>query len=170
MQVRREEPSLTLAEQAVTRNSNQESKSPMPRRKNNAATATTPTPLSLSVVSPPDALDPPYAGETRVVEYDADVLEDAEPAPELAPATVMAPATAPVIAPTRATPRKVSAEVVKAETRLINMERAAQASLVACEQRWADKRRELIQGLPADVQAMLLAGGVIDEDDCGGEA
>lgn len=152
----------------------------MPRRKTNAATATeirTPRPIrdDETIVIPPDALEPPYAGEDESVD---------EPAPELAPAAVTAepafcaacgtrhkpgentlcPLNQP--APTRATPRKVSAETVKAETRLINMERAAQASLVACEQRWADKRRELIRGLPADVQGMLLAGGVIDDDDC----
>lgn len=136
----------------------------MPRRKMNAATATPP----LTIVTPPDALDPPYAGEPeaqpRAVEYDADVLgenepED-EPAPELAPATVSAPTFV------RAMPRRVSAETVKAETKLIRLEKAAQASLVACEQRWADKRRDFIRALPHDVQGMLLAGGVIDEDDC----
>lgn len=91
-----------------------------------------------------------------------------EPTAEVAPLDAVAAPPAPAAAPqpeSKPAPRRVSAEALKAETRLQNMERAAAASLAACEQRWADKRRQYIRGLPFDVQNMLCAGGVIDDDD-----
>lgn len=65
-------------------------------------------------------------------------------------------------------PRRVSAEAVKAETRLANLDRATQASIAACTAGWAAKRAAYIASLPHDVQGMLLAGGVITDDDLEG--
>lgn len=62
-------------------------------------------------------------------------------------------------------PRRVSAEVVKAETKLVNLERRRQESLAHAERVWADKRVALIQGFPPDVHAALRAMGVLREDD-----
>lgn len=80
-----------------------------------------------------------------------------------------APVTAPV-APAKPAPRprRVSAEAVKAETRLANLDRATQASIAACTAGWAAKRAGYIASLPHDVQGMLLAGGVITDDDLEG--
>ncbi len=72
------------------------------------------------------------------------------------------------LTPKPARPRRVSAEAVKAETRLANIQRASQASIAACLSGWAKKRADFIATLPHDVQGMLLAGGVITDDDLEG--
>ncbi len=90
-----------------------------------------------------------------------DEREDTEAA-----APVETPAPAAAKAPPR--PRRVSAEAVKAETRLANIQRASQASIAACLSGWAKKRADFIATLPHDVQGMLLAGGVITDDDLEG--
>jgi hypothetical protein len=67
-----------------------------------------------------------------------------------------------------ARPRRISAEAVKAETRLANLTRAKADSVAACLAKWEEKRAAFIATLPHDVQGMLLAGGVITDDDLEG--
>ncbi len=76
--------------------------------------------------------------------------------------------TAALSPPKPARSRRVSAEAVKAETRLLNIERASKASIAACVASWTAKRTAFIASLPHDVQGMLLAGGVITDDDLEG--
>lgn len=65
-------------------------------------------------------------------------------------------------------PRRITSETRKAETRLINLENARRNLMV----KHADevlalraKRLEFIDSLPADVCGMLVAGGVITEEE-----
>jgi hypothetical protein len=67
----------------------------------------------------------------------------------------------------RAAPRRVSAEVVKAETKLLALERRRQDSFAHAEAVWAAKRAELIRSFPADVLAALLAMNVLDGEELG---
>ncbi len=99
---------------------------------------------------------------TEASERHFDEREDAEAA---APVETTAPAPA-AAKPARS--RRVSAEAVKAETRLLNIERASKASIAACVAGWTAKRAAFIASLPHDVQGMLLAGGVITDDDLEG--
>ncbi len=111
------------------------------------------------------ATETPGADESDPMQYERAVDESTiEPPPELAPATV----TPPQATTKPARPRRVSAEAVKAETRLANIQRSAQASIAACLSGWAKKRADFIATLPHDVQGMLLAGGVITDDDLEG--
>jgi hypothetical protein len=59
------------------------------------------------------------------------------------------------------TPRLVSREVQKAETRLLNLQKLKAESLVHHAASWDAKRAIYIENLPADVRRMLVAGGVL---------
>jgi len=75
-------------------------------------------------------------------------------------------------APPRAAPqraRRVSAEVVKAETALLSLGRRRKESLGHAETVWAGKRVALIKSFPADVLAALEAMGVLAFGDDGQE-
>jgi hypothetical protein len=65
----------------------------------------------------------------------------------------------------RAAPRRVSAEVVKAETKLLALERRRQESFAHAETVWAQKRVALILSFPEDVTAALVAMGVLGAED-----
>jgi type IV secretory pathway VirB10-like protein len=104
----------------------------------------------------------PEAGDTEpdpVVTPDelADALVQALPLPPEAPAPVAAPPPAP---PQRQ--RRISAEVVKAETKLIQIERSRDESLRNHAQSWDAKRSAYISALPADVRAALVAMRVLE--------
>lgn len=75
-----------------------------------------------------------------------------------------APPTASAPKP-RAVPRRVSAEVVKAETKLLSLERRRQESFAHAETVWAAKRVALIRSFPADVLAALEAMNVLAGDE-----
>jgi hypothetical protein len=72
-------------------------------------------------------------------------------------------ALVPALRAPRAVPRRVSAEVVKAETKLIALERRRQDSLAHAEAVWAAKRVVLLESFPEDVRAALVAMGVLTE-------
>jgi hypothetical protein len=65
-------------------------------------------------------------------------------------------------------PRRISAEVVKAETKLIQIERSRDESLRHHALSWDQKRASYIRTLPDDVRAALVAMKVLGADD--GEA
>jgi hypothetical protein len=71
--------------------------------------------------------------------------------------------------PTKAgPPRRISVEARKAETRLINLEVARQNLVLKHSDEinaLKAKRLEFIDSLPADVCGMLVAGGVITEEE-----
>ena len=71
-------------------------------------------------------------------------------------------------APAKPRQRRISAETVKAESYLIRLEKAAEVIKMTNDAKWAEKRSSYIGGLPHDVQGMLLAGGVITDDDLEG--
>jgi hypothetical protein len=73
--------------------------------------------------------------------------------------------TPPVAKPRAPAQRRVSAEVVKAETKLLSLERRRQESLAHHELVWASKRADLILSFPVDVSASLIAMGVLVLDD-----
>jgi hypothetical protein len=68
----------------------------------------------------------------------------------------------------RPAPRRITAELVKAETLLVRLERRRQDSLAHAETVWAGKRRALIESLPADVVAALIAMHVLEDADIEG--
>ena len=68
-------------------------------------------------------------------------------------------------APQRPAPRRVSADVVKAETKLIALDRRRAESLAHHETVWAQKRALLIASFPGDVLAALEAIGVLQSDE-----
>lgn len=118
---------------------------------------------ALGRVSVPTVLNPEAIGNpnlTPIVQLPPDMAQALVDSGQCARVSTPKPAA------TR--PRRVSAEATKAETRLINLERATQASIAACTAGWAAKRQALIASLPHDVQGMLLAGGVITDDDLEG--
>ena len=77
-------------------------------------------------------------------------------------------APAPARSPAAPRPRRISIEVVKAETRLIQIERSRDESLQRQALSWDEKRASYIASLPGDVRAALVALKVLGEDD--GEA
>jgi hypothetical protein len=88
----------------------------------------------------------------------------AAPAPVAVAAPVPALAPPPAPARVRRLPaRRISAEVVKAETRLLDLDRRRSESLEHHERSWADKRAALMASLPKDVLAALEAMGIIDK-------
>lgn len=78
------------------------------------------------------------------------------------------PPPAPVQAPRRPAPRRVSAEVVKAETALLNLARRREDSLAHAESVWAAKRVALIRSFPADVLAALDAMNIVEGEELEG--
>lgn len=62
-------------------------------------------------------------------------------------------------------PRHVSREVGKAETHLIRLKRLKAKSLEHHAIVWDEKRVAFIDSLPGDVKKMLVAGGVITEQE-----
>ena len=103
----------------------------------------------------------PEAGDT---EPDATVTPD-----ELADALVQpeqTPAASPAAPPRQ---RRISSEVVKAETRLIQIERSRDESLRNHALSWDAKRSAYISALPADVRAALVAMRVLEPVDEPGE-
>jgi hypothetical protein len=80
---------------------------------------------------------------------------------------------APPVAPPRQAPRqpaqrRVSAEVVKAETKLLSLERRRQESLAHHDEVWASKRASLLLSFPGDVLAALEAMKVLSADEVAG--
>jgi hypothetical protein len=75
-----------------------------------------------------------------------------------------APAPAARTAP-RPAPRRITAELVKAETLLVRLERRRQDSLAHAETVWAGKRLALIKSFPEDVSAALHAMNVLGDAD-----
>jgi hypothetical protein len=65
-------------------------------------------------------------------------------------------------------PRRITAELVKAETKLVALERRRRQSLLHHECVWAEKRTTLIRSFPADVLAALLAMNVLDGEEVEG--
>jgi hypothetical protein len=61
--------------------------------------------------------------------------------------------------------RIITAELVKAETALVRLERRRQDSLAHAETVWAGKRVALIKSFPRDVLAALDAMNVLDGDE-----
>jgi hypothetical protein len=76
----------------------------------------------------------------------------------VAPAVAAKPARLPA-------QRRVSADVVKAETRLLSLERRRQESLAHHDAVWSGKRAALLLSFPDDVHAALVAMGVLVEDE-----
>jgi hypothetical protein len=82
---------------------------------------------------------------------------------------------APVVQPVAAKPvrqatrlpaqRRVSSEVVKAETRLLSLERRRQESVANHDAVWSSKRAALLASFPDDVHRALVAMGVLVEDE-----
>jgi hypothetical protein len=71
----------------------------------------------------------------------------------------------PTPAPPRARPpahRRITAELVKAETQLVRLERRRQDSADLHERTWRQKRLALIRSFPSDVLAALHAMNVLD--------
>lgn len=103
--------------------------------------------------------------------FPEEVVEPELPAPVIdlmaALVTSLEPAQAPAPAAPkpRAAPRRVSAEVVKAETKLLALERRRQDSLAHAETVWAAKRVALIESFPEDVGAALVAMGVLTKEE-----
>jgi hypothetical protein len=115
---------------------------------------------------------------TEPSERHFDETEPSDPA-QFEPATdevlgaheVLAPASATATStpePAKPRQRRISAETVKAKSYLIRLEKAAEVSKMTNDAKWAEKRSSYIGGLPHDVQGMLLAGGVITDDDLEG--
>jgi hypothetical protein len=94
-----------------------------------------------------------------LVDVTPDELADALVQPEEAPA---APAPPP---PAVQRPRRISLEVVKAETKLMQLERNRDESLQRQALSWDDKRASYIASLPDDVRAALVALKVLGTDD-----
>jgi hypothetical protein len=82
-------------------------------------------------------------------------------------AAAPAPAPTPPVAskPRAPTQRRVSAEVVKAETKLLSLERRRQESLAHHDEVWAAKRALLIASFPGDVLGALEAMSVLEADE-----
>jgi hypothetical protein len=91
-----------------------------------------------------------------------DELAHALVEPEEPEASAPAPSPSPAPVPR---PRRISIEVVKAETRLIQIERNRDESLQRQALSWDDKRASFIASLPDDVRAALVALKVLGEDD-----
>ena len=60
--------------------------------------------------------------------------------------------------------RRITPEIMKAETALVKMDAAANESMRALHLRWLNKRRRLIAGWPVEVAQALVAVGVITGD------
>lgn len=120
----------------------------MTRRKNSIATVTPIREDAAAAPFPeeaPDSATPLQAFEQEVQQTLAAVVPGPKPR-----------------APTQ---RRVSAEVVKAETKLLSLERRRKESLEHHDEVWASKRALLIQGFPGDVLGALEAMGVLVEDE-----
>jgi hypothetical protein len=114
-----------------------------------------------------------YNGQQRVVNPGGICEPDAIPLVELPddglvhalvqPLSLSPVTPAPVAAPQR--PRRISAEVVKAETKLIQLERSREESLRNHALSWDAKRTAYIQALPEDVRAALVAMRVLEPAD-----
>jgi hypothetical protein len=161
----------------------------MTRRKTAAATALTAQPEPANdaeVIAPSNgrvvggtALPEPagYAADGSDVE-DAFPDEEAESVESLRP-VLATPATQPdelapaLVEPAEpfahragpAAPRRITVELVKAETQLVRLERRRQESFAHAETVWAQKRAALIKSFPRDVLAALLAMNVLEGDD-----
>jgi len=61
--------------------------------------------------------------------------------------------------------RRISAELVKAETKLLALERRRRQSAEHHECVWAEKRAALIKSFPADVLAALEAMAVLEGEE-----
>jgi hypothetical protein len=61
--------------------------------------------------------------------------------------------------------RRITAELVKAETKLVTLERRRQASADLHERTWRQKRLALIKSFPGDVLAALHAMNVLEDED-----
>jgi hypothetical protein len=146
---------------------------PVTRRKANSAATVTPirevAPLpepsaAISNDTFPEELDPERRYDESV-ETDPMAFERAGRAAK-SPVTVTAPPVTPPAAKPRApTQRRVSAEVVKAETKLLSLERRRQESLAHHDEVWAGKRASLLLSLPGDVLAALEAMKVLSADE-----
>jgi len=53
--------------------------------------------------------------------------------------------------------RRITPEIMKAETALVRLDKAYQESLVAHTKRWQAKRMGFISGLPLEVASALVA-------------
>jgi hypothetical protein len=129
----------------------------MTRRKNNAATVTA---IHEDAPTFPEELDaeplnPAVFGHDRQAYLASNQADAAVPAPPVA--------AKPVAKPRLPAERRVRAEVVKAETKLLSLERRRQESLAHHEEVWASKRAALLQSFPDDVHAALVAMGVLVE-------
>jgi hypothetical protein len=110
-----------------------------------------------------------------LVDVTPDELADAlvqpeQPVPEQTPeqrANRILPSSALPAAPR---PRRISIEVVKAETKLIQIERNRDESLQRQALSWDLKRMHYIASLPEDVRAALVALKVLGADDLTGES
>ena len=63
------------------------------------------------------------------------------------------------------TVRRLTQAAVAAETALIRLRASRARSLLDAEMRWAIKLRDLVNSYPDDVLRVLLATGVIEEQD-----
>ena len=63
------------------------------------------------------------------------------------------------------TVRRLTQASVQAETALIRLRASRARSLLDAEMRWAIKLRDLVNSYPDDVLRVLLATGVIEEQD-----
>jgi hypothetical protein len=100
--------------------------------------------LRPAIPTPPLAAEPERVGNTeRLARQRAAFPSVAAPSP-------------------RPAPRRITAELVKAETLLVRLERRRQDSLAHAETVWAGKRVALIKSFPADVLSALVAMHVIE--------
>lgn len=83
------------------------------------------------------------------------LVQPEQPAPEPAPAR----------APQRERQRRITAEVSKAETKLIQLARCREESLRHHAASWDAKRAAYISALPFDVRAALVAMRVLEPGD-----